>query len=54
MPSLFRRLVDGGRRLAGRVFSQQLDRAKLVTRWGALGAEDLAAVEQGILAALDL
>jgi mRNA-degrading endonuclease toxin of MazEF toxin-antitoxin module len=31
-----------------------LDRAKLVARWGALAAEDLAAVERGILAALDL
>lgn len=31
-----------------------LDRDKLITRWGALGAEDLAAVEQGLLAALDL
>jgi mRNA interferase MazF len=31
-----------------------LDREKLVTRWGSLGAEDLAAVEDGIRAALDL
>ena len=31
-----------------------LDREKLVTRWGALGAEDLAAVEAGLIAALDL
>jgi mRNA-degrading endonuclease toxin of MazEF toxin-antitoxin module len=31
-----------------------LDRDKLITRWGALGADDLAAVEAGILAALDL
>lgn len=31
-----------------------LDRGKLVTRWGALDADDLAAVEHGILAALDL
>jgi mRNA interferase MazF len=31
-----------------------LDRAKLVVRWGTLDAEDLAAVEDGIRAALDL
>jgi mRNA interferase MazF len=31
-----------------------LDRAKLVARWGTLDAEDLAAVEDGIRAALDL
>ena len=31
-----------------------LDRTKLVTRWGSLDAEELRAVEQGILAALDL
>jgi mRNA-degrading endonuclease toxin of MazEF toxin-antitoxin module len=31
-----------------------LDRDKLVTRWGALGADDIAAVEDGIRAALDL
>lgn len=31
-----------------------LDRAKLVSRWGTLDAEDLRAVERGILAALDL
>lgn len=31
-----------------------LDRGKLTARWGALGAADLAAVEAGILAALDL
>ena len=31
-----------------------LDRAKLVNRWGALDADELRAVEQGILAALDL
>ena len=31
-----------------------LDRAKLVTRWGALDSEELRAVEDGIRAALDL
>jgi len=31
-----------------------LDRAKLVTRWGALDAAELAAVEDGLRAALDL
>ena len=31
-----------------------LDRGKLVTRWGALDTEELRAVEEGILAALDL
>jgi mRNA interferase MazF len=31
-----------------------LDRAKLLTRWGALAGHDLAAVEEGIRAALDL
>ncbi|HEX2687671.1 MAG TPA: type II toxin-antitoxin system PemK/MazF family toxin [Kofleriaceae bacterium] len=31
-----------------------LDRAKLVTRWGALDANELAAVEDGLRAALDL
>lgn len=31
-----------------------LDRDKLVTRWGALDADDLAAVDDGIRAALDL
>jgi len=31
-----------------------LDRDKLVTRWGALDADELAAVEAGLRAALDL
>ena len=31
-----------------------LDRDKLVTRWGALDASELAAVEDGLRAALDL
>ena len=31
-----------------------LDREKLVTRWGALDADELAAVEDGLRAALDL
>jgi len=31
-----------------------IDRAKLVSRWGTLDAEDLRAVEDGIKAALDL
>ena len=31
-----------------------LDRDKLVTRWGALDADELAAVEDGLRAALDL
>jgi len=31
-----------------------LDRDKLVTRWGTLDADDLAAVESGLRAALDL
>jgi mRNA interferase MazF len=31
-----------------------IDRAKLVARWGTLGAEDIAAVEEGLRAALDL
>jgi mRNA interferase MazF len=31
-----------------------LDREKLVTRWGALDADELAAVERGLRAALDL
>jgi mRNA interferase MazF len=31
-----------------------VDRAKLVARWGALDADELAAVEDGLRAALDL
>jgi mRNA interferase MazF len=31
-----------------------IDRAKLMSRWGALDANDLAAVEEGLRAALDL
>ena len=31
-----------------------LDRDKLVTRWGALDADELAAVEDGLRAAMDL
>jgi mRNA interferase MazF len=31
-----------------------LDRDKLVTRWGALDADDIAAVEEGLRAAMDL
>jgi len=31
-----------------------LDRDKLVTRWGALDTDELAAVEEGLRAALDL
>lgn len=31
-----------------------LDRGKLISRWGSLGAEELASVEDGIRAAIDL
>ncbi|MBA3456693.1 MAG: type II toxin-antitoxin system PemK/MazF family toxin [Deltaproteobacteria bacterium] len=31
-----------------------IDRTKLVTRWGSLRAEEMAAVEQGLRAALDM
>jgi mRNA interferase MazF len=47
----------GGLRKASVAVCHQLttvDRDKLVARWGALGADDLAAVEHGIRAALDL
>jgi mRNA interferase MazF len=47
----------GGLRKSSVVVCHQvttLDREKLVTRWGALDADELAAVEGGLRAALDL
>jgi mRNA interferase MazF len=47
----------GGLRKASVALCHQLttvDRGKLLTRWGALDPESLAAVEDGIRAALDL
>jgi mRNA interferase MazF len=47
----------GGLRKGSVVVCHQVttvDRAKLLTRWGALDADELAAVEDGLRAALDL
>lgn len=47
----------GGLRKASVALCHQittLDRGKLVARWGSLGADELAAVEEGVRAAIDL